>query len=133
MIKTHPKSKIFIIISENLINFDDIILQVEHIPQPMCGMYYCFIEAVCKEDYENKNEQNLIELKEQFSAWLKTSTAFVEHYNKEIKNNEGNQSEFYKNVELKRCIEQYNKFSGYSDALTEVLKKIDDIKRPTPE
>ena len=122
MIKTHPKSKIYRMKSINLEDFKGVILQVEHILEPVAtDRYHCYVEAVSKEDYKNETNQNLIELKEYVSGLLNTSMAFREHYKEEITLNKDRVSK----EELSGYITKYNEFTGRVDAFLEVLRKID--------
>lgn len=52
MVKTHPKSKIYRIRESELKELKGVIIQAEHIPQPICDNYCCLVEVVSNEDYE---------------------------------------------------------------------------------
>lgn len=56
MVKTHKKSKFYRIPEKDLGDFDKVIIQIEHIAEPIKEVYYCIVEAVSTEDYYSEME-----------------------------------------------------------------------------
>lgn len=64
MLKTHKISRIYRVSECDLEHIKDIVVQVEHIPQPIRNTYNCLVEVVSHEDYntEMKHDITLKEL-----------------------------------------------------------------------
>lgn len=52
MIKSHIKSKIYRVRECDLKDIEGVVVQVEHIPQPINNNYHCLVEVVTKEDFK---------------------------------------------------------------------------------
>lgn len=54
MVKTHKKSRIYRIAEKELKYIDGVVIQIEHIAEPVSGEYHCFVEVVPTEDYNSE-------------------------------------------------------------------------------
>lgn len=66
MVKTHKKSRIYRAAERELKDIDGVVIQIEHIAEPVNGEYHCFVEIVPTEDYnsEMRHDRTLRTLKE---------------------------------------------------------------------
>lgn len=66
MVKTHKKSRIYRVAERELKNIDGVVIQIEHIAEPVNNKYCCFVEIVPTEDYnsEMQHDRTLRTLKE---------------------------------------------------------------------
>lgn len=59
MVKTHKKSRIYRIAEKELKNIDGVVIQIEHIAEPVANVYHCLVEVVPTEDYNSEMEHDI--------------------------------------------------------------------------
>ena len=58
MVKTHKKSRIYRIAERELKGIDGVVIQIEHIAEPVANVYHCFVEVVPTAEYESEMEHD---------------------------------------------------------------------------